>query len=291
MSKGLILAIALATVPALEAAAEQRTLGPDAPEAAEVRYQAAFRHYRAGQYSEAAQEFLVAYQLHPLPRLAFNLARSLERSGRPGEAIEAYEDYLRIAPEAEDRAEVQKVIVALRLVVDRGYPTLEITSTPKGLPVRIDGEPADGATPLTVRVKPGKHHVEVHLGERRAAAQAEVEAGQPNSLHLTLPEPGAGASRWGLWPWLAIGVGVVGAGVGIGFGVDAESKEDEREDATSLKDAESLHEEAEQSQVIAWIGAGVAAVGLGTGLTLFLLDHGDVSVTVGPGYATVGGRF
>jgi len=288
--------LVLTLVPALGAAAEKRSLGPDAPRSAEVRYQTALKHYRAGEYAEAAQEFLVAYQLHPEPRLAFNLARSLERSARPAEAIEAYEDYLRAAPEAEDHAEVQKVIAALRLVVNRGYPTLEITSTPKGLPVRVDGEPAEGATPLTVRVKPGVHRVEVGEGEQRTATQAKVVANHPNSVHLTLAEAETQTrpSAFGVWPWVALGVGVVGVGAAAAFGLSAEADEAERDklEDTDLMAAEAAHESAQEQATLAWVGVGVGVAGLGAGLALLLLDDsGEATVTVGPGYAAVGGRF
>ncbi|MCA9560913.1 MAG: hypothetical protein KC583_20335, partial [Myxococcales bacterium] len=84
---------------ATPAAANTRALGAGAPEAAEQRYQIGLQMYRAGRFAEAAREFRVALTMVPdSARLAYNLARSLERSDQLEAAIEHYQLYLRLSP-------------------------------------------------------------------------------------------------------------------------------------------------------------------------------------------------
>jgi hypothetical protein len=46
-------------------------------------------------------------------KLNYNLGRTLERLGRPGEAADAFRRYLARAPDAEDRANVEGLIARL----------------------------------------------------------------------------------------------------------------------------------------------------------------------------------
>ena len=112
------LAVALALVPLGAAAAPadvDRSLGPDAPNVAEQRYKIGIDLYRQGKFEAAANEFRVAQGLMPdSPKLAYNLARSLERAGETDDAIAQYERYLDLSPDAEDADDVKRVIETLR---------------------------------------------------------------------------------------------------------------------------------------------------------------------------------
>jgi tetratricopeptide (TPR) repeat protein len=75
--------------------------------------------YNRGDFEEAAMLLRRAYELHPDPTLVYNLGRSLEAMGDLDGAIEAYERYLREAPDAEDRGEVGAQLATLRDRRDR----------------------------------------------------------------------------------------------------------------------------------------------------------------------------
>ncbi|MCB9601637.1 MAG: tetratricopeptide repeat protein [Sandaracinus sp.] len=70
--------------------------------------------YGNGEYAEAADLFERAYALRPEPQLLRSLASARERAGRLAGAIEAYEAYLREAPDAEDRPDVERSLDTLR---------------------------------------------------------------------------------------------------------------------------------------------------------------------------------
>ena len=58
-----------------------------------------------------------------------------------------------------------KPLTALML----GHYTLELTTSPAGARVRIDGKPQPGRTPLALELTPGEHRVDVNYGEYGSA--------------------------------------------------------------------------------------------------------------------------
>jgi len=78
-------------------------------------------------------------------KLAYNVARSLERAGDIDGAIKAYDDYLRLAPHALDRPAVKQVRATLVAELKRQQARLVITSHPDGADIFLDG---DLATPV-----------------------------------------------------------------------------------------------------------------------------------------------
>ena len=77
-------------------------------------------HYQAGRLNEALDAFLEAWRILPNPALAYNVARTYERISDTQRSIEFYGHYLRhAAPDATERAEVERRIAALRAVAAR----------------------------------------------------------------------------------------------------------------------------------------------------------------------------
>lgn len=105
-----------AQTPAAPAPASQapRELEPGAPPLATQRYRTGIEMYLRGDFAGAAREFKVAQALAPdSAKLAYNLARSLERAGDVPGAVAAYHRYLQLAPQAADREDVQRVLAVL----------------------------------------------------------------------------------------------------------------------------------------------------------------------------------
>jgi tetratricopeptide (TPR) repeat protein len=71
------------------------------------------KHYADGEFNEAADHFVKAYDLTHAPELLYNLARCYEHLGEKERAAEQYEMYLRMSPDAEDRVEVEQKIADL----------------------------------------------------------------------------------------------------------------------------------------------------------------------------------
>lgn len=68
------------------------------------------RHYELGHYQEALTEYEAAYMEVPDPVFLFNIGQCHRKMGHDKEAISFYKTYLRNAPNAPNRADVQKRI-------------------------------------------------------------------------------------------------------------------------------------------------------------------------------------
>ena len=178
-----------AAIPQLEAGA---------PQLANQRYLQGREDYRAGRISEAATAFQRALDVFPeSPRLAFNLARSLERLGRLGEAAAAYRRYVELLPLAEDAPTVSRLAASLEEQAAARRPSLIALTRPSGATVTIDGSPLTEKTPLRVPLEAGVHLVLLRLDgfldEARSVTVAEAET---RTIDLVIsPRPDAFTPR------------------------------------------------------------------------------------------------
>jgi tetratricopeptide (TPR) repeat protein len=183
-----------------------------AQDASEARahFEQGVAHFEEGRYDEALAEFRDAYRIRPHPSVLVNLANCYQSLGRPVEAAQHFERYLREARASLDSAataEVQRALGAARASIG----TIEIYG-PAGVAVHVDGNDA-GRTPLSrpVEVNPGMHVVEFRGTNGRvftdriqvpeggsATAEAPIDATAPaeaprNPLDERRPPPIEGA--------------------------------------------------------------------------------------------------
>ena len=76
-------------------------------------YRAGVAHYKSGQYADAVSEFRAADAIRPSPVLSFNIAQCYEKLADLPNAKAAYQDYLRRAPNADDRAAVEATLASI----------------------------------------------------------------------------------------------------------------------------------------------------------------------------------
>jgi len=69
--------------------------------------------YNLGRFSDALAEYEAAYLAVQDPPFLFNIAQCHRKMGKNKEALDSYRTYLRVAPEAPNRVEVQKRISEL----------------------------------------------------------------------------------------------------------------------------------------------------------------------------------
>jgi len=95
---------------------------PEEREQARRHYESATRKYDTGRFEEAAAEFQQVFDLIGDPALLFNIAQSFRLAQKPDKALLFYRSYLRRAPDAASRAEVEKRIAELTELVRRQPP-------------------------------------------------------------------------------------------------------------------------------------------------------------------------
>ncbi len=76
-------------------------------------YKAGVTHFHAGHFAEAIQEFRAADAIRPSAVLSFDVAQCYEKMADLPNAKSAYQDYLRRAPNAEDRQAVEATIASI----------------------------------------------------------------------------------------------------------------------------------------------------------------------------------
>ena len=80
---------------------------------AKSHYNRGTSFYNLGRFSDALAEYQTAYLIVQDPPFLFNVAQCHRKMGNRKEALDSYRSYLRVAPNAPNRAEVQKHISEL----------------------------------------------------------------------------------------------------------------------------------------------------------------------------------
>jgi hypothetical protein len=93
--------------------------GEAAKKAAKPHYDKGAAEYNLGHFADAIIEFEKAYELDPAPILLFNIAQAHRQNGDNERAAFFYRRYLEQAPDAENRADVEKRIKDLESVMQQ----------------------------------------------------------------------------------------------------------------------------------------------------------------------------
>jgi tetratricopeptide (TPR) repeat protein len=168
-------AVAVAVVAAVApiAAEPRRDLPPGVTERARELFEKARERDDAADLPGALRYYREAGQIDPHPNTAYNIADVLRRMKRYRDAIEAYQRYLQISPDAADRASVEQLIAQLEATPG----TLEIGATTEHEQAFVDGAPI-GILPQTVELREGRHVVDVITPISYGWMFCEVRAGQ-----------------------------------------------------------------------------------------------------------------
>ena len=156
---------------------------------AKEHYKAGLEAYQSGNYGSAIKELKKAYLLKRLPAFLLNIGATYRKMGDNDHAISYYKKYLTEAPEARDRADVEKIVAELQSggAKETGVASDEKTAEkpaeapaaaapaaeePKAVAFThtpVDAAPPD--TPVDVRVTmPVMKGVKVYLYYREAGA-------------------------------------------------------------------------------------------------------------------------
>jgi len=231
-------ALGLIVILVSSAAWAQRT---DDVEAARDHYAKGKRLYDLGKFSEAAKEYEAAYQAKDDTALLFNIGQAYRLAGNYPQALLAYKAYLRNAPDAPNRAEVEARVGEMQSIVDQQTRTNR--SPPQGT---IESKPLAEAPPSgTPTIRPTST-----VSEYRDEGRAKRTAG------IALA---------------ASGVGIMGVGIAFAV-VSKQAGEDAYRPSSDVYDpsADDRQKTFRAVDIACFVVGGLAAI---TGATLWIVGQ------------------
>jgi len=137
-----------------------------------------------GRYPDALGYFDRAYQLSRRPQLLYNLGQVHDRLRHDEDALQAFQQYLKQVPGAENRTEVEHRIQALRQAM---IGTFHFTLTPSNAQVWIDGEAKALDNTGRLQVSTGSHEVLIRAqGYEELRQRMNVRGGDMIEMPVTL---------------------------------------------------------------------------------------------------------
>lgn len=285
LSTSLALALLLAHVPAAHA------------QGIEPQYKAALKLENAGDVVGA----LAAFEAIPAEKRDFNTRLHIAGCKKKlGRLLEAERDYeaIRTDPKA-DPATVDTAASDLEDLRPR-IPKLvvKLSAATSGVDVTIDGH--DAKPPTTVTVNPGAHSVvatrdgkqvfkrDVTLAES-TTIEVEVDAPAPASAPIVAAPPApvtkdvapASSSSQRTWAYAALGAGAAfGLAAGGAWLLSGSAADDYAQSCGPRSCDESKADAVRRWETLSFVGAGIAIVGVGVGVTLLMTSPKEPSVTM-----------
>jgi tetratricopeptide (TPR) repeat protein len=269
---------------------------PEAKARAQALFERGITAYKEARFKDAIDSFLDAHREYPSPTLSFNAARAYEKMGDNAGALRFYREYLRQAPDAQDKARVGERVADLeKKLVTRGVQQVTILSNVTGAQVIVDGRPV-GVTPWTGEIRPGKHELKLRQAgyaeakgefqlpaDRAIDFQLEMKPGETPVADATAGEKtsdtrdtskDAGVEKKGIGPmtWVAFGVGVAALGGAVVFEQLRKASEDDVKTEETQVARHDAHDSMKSKQTTARVLAGVGAVAVLAGGVLLYFD-------------------
>lgn len=280
-------------------------------------------------YREALAAYDEAFAISHDPAIFYNRARALDALGDTPQALDAYEEFIRVAP-ASLKAKVPKLDELVAAVRSR-VATLVVHCPIMGASVLVRRR-VEGTTPLAapLRVRTGPAVIEVQAdGFQPFRAELVLASGAPTTLDVALvkvkdepapvavapaplptpiamPAPRDDSERAAGtgWKWAAYtagGVGILGVASGAIFGALALTKQKDADahcpgqacDPTGSQ----LIADARAFATVSTVSFIVGGVGLVTSVVLFLgkpaptNTQGRLVPVIGPGFGGLAGVF
>lgn len=270
-----LLSIAVATTPALAQAPPQPPdtkpdpepdKPPDTPPAgdddakkarAKPFYLDAKRQHEAGEYLEAAKNYLAAYREFPQPAFVYNAAQVYRLGGDLDKALEHYKKYLELSPDGEGAKYAKEFVASIEAKLAEPPPDPGNNGNSGDT-----GDPANSTDPKD--------------GQTVGDASGEI---RPEPLPVISRNMVAGEGQNKRLIGLALtGAGVVLVGVGVGFGFHARSLSSEASDFMgSFDQLENLYERGDTADRNMAIFLSAGAVTAAAGGLLYYLGAKDRS--------------
>jgi tetratricopeptide (TPR) repeat protein len=209
------------------------------PDGARHHYEIATSYLEHKLYEQAAHEFKAAYLANPDAMLLYNIAQAYRLAKQPNEALQYYKMYLAAAPDATDRAEVQRQMSDMeKLAADQRNPP-----------------PAPAPAPLPR---------EDNLTETPVAHTETQVATSPGRTKVI-----AGAVV------LVVGLGLVGGGIGCGVLAHSAAQDVSNDSKNGVPFDPSKESSGQTDQTIAGALYGVGAAAAVTGIIVLAIGANE----------------
>lgn len=231
---------------------------------AKALYEKGLSHYNLGEFDQAIAAFRAAYAISSAPGLLFNIAQSFRLKKDYEQAVYFYTTYLRLRPDAPNRADVEARLQEMQEAID------EQKKQPSKAP--IGTIPPDGVTTTTTTTTPTGATTTT-----TTEPAPQVETGTKSQSLIT-----AG--------YVTAGSGAALVVTGVIFGMMARSAE---KDLNSLSDdhgtwtpeQQDKYDAGKRNNTIAIISFVAGGAAVATGATLFVLGtmkKSKTSVAINP---------
>lgn len=229
--------------------------------------------FDAGQFEQAQASFEEAYAQVPNPVVLLGVASAQERRGLRAESRATLERYLREAPNARDREQIEARIATLPAAPVAAAP---VAAAPVATtPPTATTPPATTTVSAEAEVAAASADVDAQATEAEAdvaATEAEIEEGAEQAEGTPAPAEPAGPSTA---VWVLAAVGAVGLVTGTVFGFMALSRQSDFDAAPSL----SAADEGEAFALVADVSFAVALAGGIAAIVLYATEGSSSSET------------
>lgn len=162
-----------------------RASADDGTRSAREHFAAGYALAEKGDAAAAIAEFELAYAASPNPSVLYNLGQAYAAVGRSGEAVEAWQRYLKLSGSSVGEPRTRQVEALIAYHTQRSG-ALELALEPATAEVSIDGHALERGTTM-LRVNPGTHVLTaVAPGFDAAQTRAVVATGEVRKLSLHL---------------------------------------------------------------------------------------------------------
>ena len=169
---------------------------------AKQHYETGMAHYQLEEWDQAITEWETGFRTKPAPQFLYNIAQAYRLSKRPEKALNFYQKYLHMDPNARNKAEVEEHMANLTRAIDEQK---KASSSPPLQPLPAEGPPA--APERAVTTKPPA---------RSNPAPLSITGAPPEPAPPETPESKPVYKKGWFWGAVAGAAVVVAAGVTVG---------------------------------------------------------------------------
>ena len=98
--------------------------GEDHTKDAAAKYESGMAHYHLGEWDAAIDDWQAGFRARPLPEFLYNIAQAYRLSKRPEKALQFYQSFLSMSPDAPNAESVRQHIAALKDELAKHPPTV-----------------------------------------------------------------------------------------------------------------------------------------------------------------------